>query len=75
MLGFIFFIFIFILVIGLIIISTVLGFIRSIFGFGKRNGAQTQDFQSNTYEQPAASKSKIFDKNEGEYVDYEEVKE
>jgi len=74
MLGFIFFIFIFILVIGLIIISTVLGFIRSIFGFGKRSGAQTQDFQSNTYEQPT-SKSKIFDKNEGEYVDYEEVKE
>jgi flagellar basal body-associated protein FliL len=73
MLGFLFFIVIFILVVVLIIISTVLGFIRSIFSFGKRN-KQTQDFQSNTEEQPT-SRSKIFDKNEGEYVDYEEVKD
>lgn len=72
MLGFLLFIVVFILVIGLIIISTVLGFIRSIFSFGKRS-KQTQDFQSSTNEQPT-SKSKIFDKNEGEYVDYEEVK-
>ena len=72
MLGFLLFIVVFILVIGLIIISTVLGFIRSIFSFGKRS-AQTQNNQPSTHEQPS-SKSKIFDKNEGEYVDYEEVK-
>lgn len=72
MLSFLFFIVIFILVIGLILISTILGFIRSIFSFGKRNnqanGSQPQDF-----EQPNA-KSKIFEQSEGEYVDYEEIK-
>ena len=71
MLGFLLFIVVFILVIGLIIISTVLGFIRSIFSFGRRNN-QSQKPESESYEQPSA-KSKIFDKNEGEYVDYEDV--
>ncbi|HEY5593167.1 MAG TPA: DUF4834 family protein [Paludibacter sp.] len=32
------------------------------------------DSQSDGFEQPT-TKSKIFDKKEGEYVDYEEVKE
>lgn len=73
MLGFLFFIVIFILIVGLIIISTVLGFVRSIFSFGKRS-TQSQGTQSQTHEQPT-SKSKIFDKSEGEYVDYEEVKD
>ena len=72
MLSFLFFIVILILVIGLVIISTIFGFLRSIFSFGKRN-TQTQNAQSHTYEQPT-SKSKIFDRNEGEYVDYEEIK-
>ena len=72
MLGFIFFILFFILVVGLFIISSVFGFIRSILGFGKRAN-QPQNFQSEGFEQPT-SKSKIFDSNEGEYVDYEEIK-
>lgn len=72
MLSFLFFIVIFVLVIGLVIISTIFGFLRSIFSFGKRN-TQAQSAQSQTYEQPT-SKSKIFDRNEGEYVDYEEIK-
>lgn len=72
MLSFLFFIVIFVLVIGLVIISTIFGFLRSIFSFGKRN-TQTQSAQSQTYGQPV-SKSKIFDNNEGEYVDYEEIK-
>ena len=72
MLNFLFFIIIFVLVIGLIIISAVFGFIRSIFRFGK-NANQTQNTESQTPEEPA-SKSKIFDKNEGEYVDYEDIK-
>jgi len=72
MLGFLLFIFIFILFIGLMIISSIFGFIRSIFSFGKRN-TQTQDSQSQDFQQPT-TKSKIFDKSEGEYVDYEELK-
>lgn len=72
MLSFLFFIVIFVLVIILMIISAVFGFIRSIFGFGRRTTQnQTTDYQN--FEQPSA-KSKIFDKNEGEYVDFEEVK-
>lgn len=54
------------------VISTVFGFIRSIFGFGKRNN-QNQNSQTQNFEQPT-NKSKIFDKAEGEYVDYEDIK-
>lgn len=73
MLSFLLFIVIFVLVIGVVIISTVLGFIRSIFSFGKRNNQEQSDTQYQNFEQQT-SKSKIFEKNEGEYVDYEEVK-
>ena len=62
----------FILLIGLFIVFSIFGFIRSIFGFGKRSNPQNQ--HSDSFEK-AASKSKIFGKQEGEYVDFEEVKE
>jgi hypothetical protein len=75
MLSFLFFIIIFVFVFGLVIILSVLGFIRSIFGsifgFGRRK-TPTQDQQQQDFEQPA-SKQKIFTEKEGEYVDYEEV--
>jgi hypothetical protein len=71
--SFIFGILLFILFLGLFIIMSVLGFIRSIFTFGKRNNS-TQDKQSQNFEQPNG-KSKIFDKKEGEYVDFEEIKD
>ena len=71
--SFIFSIFIFLLFIGIFIMIAVLGFLRSLLGFGKRKPPiEDQDFQQ--YEQPA-SKPKIFNDKEGEYVDYEEVKE
>ena len=54
------------------IISSIFGFIRSIFSFGKRN-TQTPDSQPQDFQQPT-TKTKIFDKSEGEYVDYEEMK-
>jgi len=62
-----------ILFVGLFIIIAVLGFLRSLFSFGKRKNPN-MDSQSDGFEQPT-TKSKIFDKKEGEYVDYEEVKE
>ena len=62
-----------ILFFGLFIIMSVFGFIRSIFTFGKNNRT-TPDNQPQDYEQPNA-KSKIFDKKEGEYVDFEEIKD
>ena len=73
MLSFLFFIVIFVLVTGLVIISTIFGFIRSIFGFGKRKNP-LNDSHSQEFEHPT-EKPKIFDKKEGEYVDFEEIKD
>ncbi|MDD4967914.1 MAG: DUF4834 family protein [Paludibacter sp.] len=71
--SFIFAILLFVLFFGLFIILSVFGFIRSLFSFGKRNNP-SQDSQPGNFEQPSG-KSKIFDKKEGEYVDFEEIKE
>lgn len=69
--SFIFAIFVFILFIGLFILLAVLGFLRSLFGFGKRKNPLQDEQRSEQFEKP--STKKIFDKKEGEYVDYEEV--
>jgi len=69
--GFIFSFLFFILVIGLVILFAVVGFLRSIFGFGKRKDP-LQDQHTQPFEKPA-EKGKIFNEKEGEYVDYEEV--
>lgn len=76
-----------ILVIGLSIIGTVL---RKIFGLGKRrttsspyqNGdgyQQTDSSQQETtessHEEARSKRKKLFSKDDGEYVDFEEVKE
>lgn len=68
--SFIFAIFVFILFIGLFIVLAVLGFLRSLFSFGKRKNP-LQDQHSEQFEK--SSSKKIFDKKEGEYVDYEEI--
>jgi len=81
--GFIIFIFFFILVLGLVIIFSILGFVRNvfsaIFGFGRRKAAyETHSSSYNQYQDYNASNSdhkKVFEKNEGEYVDFEEVKD
>ncbi len=70
--SFIFAILFFILFLGLFLVMSVFGFIRSLFSFGKRN-RQAQDSHQHNAEQPNA-KTKIFDKNEGEYTDFEEIK-
>ena len=67
----IFSILIFVLFIGLFIIIAVLGFLRSLFRFGKKNNP-TQGQTSKDVE-PSAPKSKIFGAKDGEYVDFEEV--
>lgn len=90
LLGFLFLIFIVILVVGLTIVGSVL---RTIFGFGRRRPASSKDTHAQTYrathadnrqtssneetlkEQADAKHKKIFTKDEGEYVDFEEVKE
>lgn len=76
--SFLSFIIILFLFFGLFIILSVGGIVRSIlrsiFSLGKRkNTYQTEPDQS--YGSNSKQKSKVFEKNEGEYVDYEEVKE
>lgn len=72
--GFIFSILLFVLLIGLFFLLAILGFLRSIFRFG-RNNKQSQQAKNETFSQQANQKSKVFEKTEGEYVDYEEVKD
>nr|WP_320036657.1 DUF4834 family protein [uncultured Bacteroides sp.] len=80
-----FFIIIIVLVFGLSIIS---GILRLLFGFGRKShtrsynfggGDQTSNTHSDTSSGAASdSKSKhkkIFDKDDGEYVEFEELKE
>lgn len=85
-LGFFFLVIIIVLIFGLSLISTVL---RVLFGFGRKSTSQNQQNRThrNTYhteEKENVSRNaspnnpnrkKIFDKDEGEYVDFEEVKD
>lgn len=77
MLSFLFFVIIFVLILGLVIILSVLGFLRSIFGSLFSFGKHKKESQSTQYQQQSkqntAPKQKIFTEKEGEYVDYEEI--
>lgn len=73
--GFILLFILFIVVFGVAIIATV---VRSLFGRNKRNS-----YTQNTYHQQQSGdridgqpkRKKYFDDEEGEYVDFEEIKE
>lgn len=74
--GFLFIIIIIVLVIGLSIVGGVL---RFIFGIGRKvkrgnnERPERESFSQEDENQPV--KKKIFDKDDGEYVDFEEIKE
>ncbi|WP_296259448.1 DUF4834 family protein [uncultured Phocaeicola sp.] len=85
-LGFIFFFLLVIFIIGLVLLSKVL---RTIFGFGRKMTGNTtkgnagrstayseEASQGNTRysQQKGKARKKIFDKDEGEYIDFEEIK-
>ena len=88
-LGFLFFIILVVLVIGLLILSKV---VSLVFGFkrrmqGKNSGQrttyssqsnprqeETTDSYSTQGDVPVRQRKKIFDKDEGEYVEFEEIK-
>lgn len=72
MISFFLFVIFLILFIGLFIVMVVLGFVRSIFGFGKRK-PKTRESENDHFGQSAAPRPKIFDKKDGEYVDFEEI--
>lgn len=83
-LGFIFIIIIIVLIFGLSIIG---GILRLLFGTGRRQSRQQQQTYTNTTTSDDSaytsrkgtshasrhSKKKIFDKDEGEYVEFEEI--
>ena len=78
MFGFLVFILFVGVIIVLIVLSSVLGFIRSVlsvFGIGRRSTRASQDaYQHSSYDEQANKKQKVFAEDEGEYVDYEEIK-
>ena len=72
--GFIGIIFIIILFIVLFVLAILGNFIRSIFGFGKRTPKHHKSEQQEAPKQTSYSnKKKIFDKDEGEYIEFEEI--
>lgn len=81
------FIFLFVLLLGVLIVAKVL---RTIFGIGRRMTGKEPDpsdqpkentsnynYQQNTSERPShhGGHKKVFDDNEGEYIDFEEIKD
>lgn len=85
-LGFIFFFILVILVVGLTVLSKV---IKTILGFGQKLTGRSSGYSSSrqkgssrgtSYSADGADrgtvkKNKVFDSDEGEYVDFEEIKE
>lgn len=72
MFGFLGLILVLILFIVLFFVGFVLNLIRRILGLGLRNRPGASEM--NTKESVKYKKKKLFDKQEGEYVDFEEVK-
>lgn len=58
----------------LLVLLFVLGFIRSIFRFGKPKNTTTNNQQYSAEKQNPVNRTKVFSKDEGEYADYEEIK-
>ena len=83
LLGFFFILIIAILVIGVSIVGSIL---RALFGFGRRSTSNTRTYTTTNERQQQQEESvteddfqprrhkKIFAKDEGEYVDFEEIK-
>lgn len=75
-LGFIFFIIVAVFVIGFSVIANIL---RALFGQPKRTTSSSQKANPAGSEKKKETsapqkRKKVFDKDEGEYVDYEEIK-
>ncbi len=78
-LGFLFLLVLIVLVSGLILLSSI---IRSLLGFGRRSTTndiphnkrkRTPPHNGTQVHESTHKRKKIFDKDEGEYVDFEEV--
>jgi len=69
------FLLIFGLSIALIVLLVIINFIRNIFRFGRKNNNQDFFGNVNRGQSTQKKKKKIFGNNEGEYVDYEEIRD
>lgn len=59
----------------LLVLALAAQFLRSLFGFGRKSrkeDTQGGDSQYNT-ESNSSERQKVFDRSEGEYVEYEEI--
>ena len=83
MFGLLGFILLFVLFIVIIVLSLLGNIVRMIFGLGKRtpkefNGQNNNDYrtdeQTNDSNNSTTGKKKIFGDDEGEYVEFEEIK-
>ena len=84
MFGFLGFILLFIFLIIIIVLTLLGNIVRMIFGFGKRTPKQfngqkndTNDYtnqETNDSNNSTTGKKKIFGDDEGEYVEFEEIK-
>ena len=83
MFGLLGFILLFVLFIIVIVLSLLGNIVRMIFGLGKRtpkefNGQNNNDYrtdeQTNDSNNSTTGKKKIFGDDEGEYVEFEEIK-
>lgn len=86
--GFLFFFILIILIIGLALLAKI---VRSVFGLGRKMTNQTRTSNKTNSQETTNSdnfhnhhanpskytqeRKKIFDKDEGEYIDFEEIKE
>lgn len=84
MFGFLSFIFIFIFIIAVLILSVAAKLVGGVFRTGKRMTekmtssqykGKEQTHQAHTSSQPSSQRKKVFDSDEGEYVDFEEIKD
>ncbi|MDR0371222.1 MAG: DUF4834 family protein [Prevotellaceae bacterium] len=73
---YILFFILFIVLVGLLLIGGVLRLLVSFFRMGRKNDNHRDSSYKNTlYTEEMVPKEKIFGKDEGEYVEFEEVDE
>lgn len=76
--SFLFFIIFLIIFAGIAVLLSVLGLVRNILGMGRKKSpyaGENMSDQSHSANQTRKNQRKVFGDNEGEYVDYEEIKD
>lgn len=71
--GFFLFLFLFVLILVFVIVGSLLNFFVRLFSFGRKRHSASKS-QENEADSTRSGK-KVFGKEEGEYVDFEEIKE